>query len=79
MLLAQPLLDTGPSAATGTIIPLQLSDAVAPLGPGMVGLHPRLSVGGQLIVGAVLSKQIFNEKGEIKSFKSAVLDAEDFV
>ena len=40
MLLAQPVLVTGPSAATGMRIPLQLSEAVAPLGPGMVGLQP---------------------------------------
>jgi hypothetical protein len=32
--LEQPLLVTGPSAATGVTDPLQLSEAVAPLGPG---------------------------------------------
>jgi hypothetical protein len=46
MLLPQPLLVTGPSAATGVIVPLQLSEAVAPLGGGIVGLHPgKFSVG----------------------------------
>jgi len=44
MLLEQPLLVTGPSEATGAIGPLQLSEAVAPLGPGIVGLHPRFNV-----------------------------------
>ena len=82
MLLPQAVLVTGPSAATGIIIPLQLSVAVPPtkLGPGIVGLHPcKFSVGGQVRTGAVLSKHGFIWKGEMKSFRSAVLSAEDFV
>src|SRR4030095_6582490 len=59
ILLPQAVLVTGPSAATGIIVPLQLSDAVPPtkLGPGIVGLHPcKFSVGGQVMTGAILSK-----------------------
>src|SRR5687767_15935117 len=78
--LAQPLLVTGPSDDTGITGPSQLSEAVAPVGPGIVGLHPvRFRSAGQLRVGGVLSKHIFIWNGEIKSFRSAVLSAEDFV
>src|SRR5688500_4815239 len=78
--LAQPLLVTGPSEATGITTPLQLSEAVAPLGGGIVGLHPcKFNVEGQVITGAVRSKHISIWNGEIKSLRSAVLDAEDLV
>jgi hypothetical protein len=79
MLLLQPVLVTGPSAETGITTPLQLSDAVVPLGAGIVGLQPRFSVGAQVITGGVSSKQVFNPNGEIKSFRSAVDVDEDFV
>src|SRR5688572_30295350 len=81
MLLLQPVLVTGPSAATGIRVPLQLSVALPPtkLGPGIVGLQPSTIGGGQVITGSVLSKHISIPKGEIKSLRSAVLSAEDFV
>jgi hypothetical protein len=78
MLREQPLLETGPSAAIGITIPLQLSEAVAPLGPGIVGLQPSTIGAGQLIEGGVRSKHISTPKGEIKSLRSAVFSAEDF-
>src|SRR6187200_51075 len=78
MLLEQPLLETGPSAAIGITIPLQLSEAVAPLGPGIVGLQPSTIGAGQLIAGGVRSKHMSIWNGEIKSLRSAVLSADDF-
>src|SRR5687767_4961200 len=78
--LAQPLLVTGPSDETGITGPSQLSEAVAPLGPGIVGLHPvRFRSAGQVRTGSTSSKQISIWKGVIKSFRSAVFSAEDFV
>ena len=64
-----------------TIVPVQLSVAVTKVisGGGTVPLQAITGGAGQVITGGVLSKHISVWKGAMKSFKSAVLSAEDYI
>jgi hypothetical protein len=81
----QPVLPTAPSEAVGVRPLEQLSVAVAPSSTPLIvavdGLHPRAveAVEDGVIVGGVLSVQKLTANGSIKSFKSAVGEADDFV
>ena len=81
--LPQPLLIILPSDDVNVAVP-QLSEALAvpraPLISPADGLHPSVNEGPPVVITAgVLSKHGLIWKGGIKSFRSAVGEAEDFV